>query len=387
MLSLRDIARTSKGVTGGFSVIDTFFSGGITSPVSLRAQLMRAFMTDRLQPMQRLNMGDQLLSQNQWVRLDMQGDGNLVLYRVQSRQPLWASSTDGQPVTHVDMQGDGDLVAYAADGTPFWASNTAGHPGASLVLQDDGNLVIYDPAGAALWASDTVVNWNTPTIGYKDSNGYEYVETSESWQKMCSELPCFDALQWPGYDSIHLDIEINSEPVVIQLWKGWCQKFLGLQFFPGGIGAEVGVYRRIPGKLRPDSLPFLPDWMEAFILEHLADLTDEDLWWPAPDLRAQLEFTFINPDTLSAGWRLAGPERLPFGRPGDLPQGSAALLECQRSPKVSRNSSTRRSGPAAGVAWVAPTAASGLRRCRAPVSAARTPRAPARSNASPARGA
>jgi hypothetical protein len=166
MLSLRDIARTSRGVTGGFSVIDTFFSGGITSPVSLRAQLMRAFMTDRLQPMQRLNMGDQLLSQNQWVRLEMQGDGNLVLYRVQTRQPLWASSTDGQPVTHVDMQGDGDLVAYAADGTPFWASNTAGHPGASLVLKDDGNLVIYDPAGAALWASDTVVNWNTPTIGY-----------------------------------------------------------------------------------------------------------------------------------------------------------------------------------------------------------------------------
>lgn len=24
---------------------------------------------------------------------------------------------------------------------------------------------------------------------------------------------------------------------------------------------------------------------------------------------------------LSAGWRLAGPVRLPFGRPGDLPQG------------------------------------------------------------------
>jgi hypothetical protein len=151
------------------------------------------------------------------------------------------------------------------------------------------------------------VNWNTPTIGYKDSNGYEYVETSESWQKMCSELPCFDALQWPGYDSIHLDIEINSEPVGIQLWKGWCQKFLGLQFFPGGIGAEVGVYRRIPGKLRPDSLPFLPDWMEAFILEHLTDLTDNDLWWPAPDLRAQLQFTFINPKT-DRPMFTAGPE-------------------------------------------------------------------------------
>ena len=258
---------------------------------------MKKPKTDRLQPMQQLNIGDELLSQNRWVRLVMQGDGNLVLYRVQTMQPLWASNTDGQPVTHVVMQGDGNLVAYAADGTPFWASHTAGHPGASLVLQDDGNLVIYDAAGVYLWDSDTVVNWNTPTIGYVDSNGYAYVETSERWQQMCSVLPCFDALRWPGYDSIHVDIEINGEPVVIQLWKGWCQKFLGLQFFPGGIGAEVGVYRRIPGKARPTSLPFLPAPLEAFILQKLATVADNELWWPAPDLQAELESTFINPVT------------------------------------------------------------------------------------------
>jgi hypothetical protein len=37
---------------------------------------------------------------------------------------------------------------------------------------------------------------------------------------------------------------------------------------------------------------------------------------------------------LSVGWRLAGPERLPFGRPGDLPQGfggSAGVLTVARS--------------------------------------------------------
>jgi hypothetical protein len=308
MLSLRGLARRTRGVTGGSSVIDTFFGGSITRAVSLRDLFMREHMMDRLQPMQLLNVGDQLLSQNQWVRLVMQGDGNLVLYRVQTRQPLWASNTAGQPVTYVVMRGDGNLVAYAADGTPYWASNTDGNPGASLVLQDDGNLVIYDAAGAYLWESNTVVNWNTPTIGYVNSNGYEYVETSERWQKMCIELPCFDALQWPGYDSIHLeDIEINGEPVVIQLWKGWCQKFLGLPFFPGGIGAEVGVYRRIPGKALPTSLPFLPAPMEAFILQHLATLADNDLWWPAPELQAQLESTFINPITNQPMFS-AGPE-------------------------------------------------------------------------------
>jgi hypothetical protein len=68
--------------------------------------------------------------------------------------------------------------------------------------------------------------WRTRRVSDLDCRGaqlgrcYEYVETSERWQEMCSEHPCFDALQWPGYDSIHLDIEINGEPVVIQLWKG-----------------------------------------------------------------------------------------------------------------------------------------------------------------------
>jgi hypothetical protein len=32
-------------------------------------------------------------------------------------------------------------------------------------------------------------------------------------------------------------------------------------------------------------------------------------------------FGFAQAAVLSAGWRLAGPERLPFARPGDLPQG------------------------------------------------------------------
>jgi microsomal dipeptidase-like Zn-dependent dipeptidase len=41
--SLRGIARGYKGVTGGFSVIDTFFGGSLTRPASLRAQLIKGF--------------------------------------------------------------------------------------------------------------------------------------------------------------------------------------------------------------------------------------------------------------------------------------------------------------------------------------------------------
>jgi hypothetical protein len=263
---------------------------------------------DRLQANQMLGINQQLISNNGWLNLILQEDGNLVLYRTQVGQPLWASNTSGQPVHHLLMQADGNLVAYSLQDVALWSTGAAGHPGSALVLQDDGNLVVYDSTNNPVWASYTVQDFNTPTIQLVDGNGYSYVETSERWKELCSVLPCFAALHWPGYATEVIDdVIIDGHPVVIQLWKGWCQKFLELQFFPGGIGAEVGVYRRIPGKLKPQSLPFLPPAFEAFVLNALANLTDNELWWPAPELNARLQFTLINPNTNQAFFS-AGPE-------------------------------------------------------------------------------
>jgi hypothetical protein len=238
----------------------------------------------------------ELWSDNRWLRLVLQGDGNLVLYRVQAQQALWATGTDGQPVDHVAMQADGNLVAYSSDGTARWASNTAGNPGASLDLQDDGNLVIYDTGRRPLWASNTVQDFLTPVIHVNDGT-YSYVETSESWKKLCEAFPCFLALQWPGYATTIVDTQINGEDVVLQLWKGYCPKFLGHASFPGGIGSEVGVYRRIPGKFRPTSLPFLPGPLATIVGNALSSLNDDDLWWPAPELNASVEMRMVNPVT------------------------------------------------------------------------------------------
>lgn len=92
----------------------------------------------------------------------IQDDGNLVVYSTGGKA-LWASSTINDKLSpgerllpgwslrsadgryHLDMQSDGNLVVYAPD-KALWASNTAGHPGAWAVMQGDGNLVIY-PAG------------------------------------------------------------------------------------------------------------------------------------------------------------------------------------------------------------------------------------------------
>ena len=120
-------------------------------------------------------------------------------------------------------------------------------------------------------------------------------------------LPCFDALQWPDYSTTHIDATINGQAVVIQLWKGWCEKFLGLSEFPGGVGAEVGIYRRNPGRIRPTSLAFLPSALEALILNSMETLTDDELWWPFPELGARVEYTLINPITQEPFFS-AGPE-------------------------------------------------------------------------------
>jgi hypothetical protein len=137
---------------------------------------------DQLLADQRLNISDELMSNNGRVRLVMQADGNLVLYRTDDGYPLWASNTWQKPVTYAIMQGDGNLVAYSAAGQPFWASNTDGHPGAYVILQDDGNLVVYAPDGTALWASSTV-QWFGPRFvpGFRPSTNAPLFSNSTGW--------------------------------------------------------------------------------------------------------------------------------------------------------------------------------------------------------------
>lgn len=296
--------------------VRTFLEGSNIDPAAGISHLIpaaaegsvRYLCTNRnsLQANQQLNVYGELVSNSRIFNLILQSDGNLVLYRTTFTLPLWASNTQGMPVDHVIMQADGNLVAYSAAGVALWATNTAGNPGASLQLQDDGNLVVYDNAGHPLWASNTVQNLLTPTCQYTDATGYQYDETSEQWKQLCTAFPCFAALHWPGYDTKVIDttpdgqpLVIEGEPVVVQLWKGTCQKFLGLNAFPGGIGAEVGVYHRVPGRARPSlkQLSFLPKPLALFIIAAIAPLTDNDLWWAFPELDAKVSFTLTNPVT------------------------------------------------------------------------------------------
>jgi hypothetical protein len=83
--------------------------------------------------------------------LDMQTDGNLVLYK--GDQALWSSNTCGQTGAYATMQADGNFVVYNGSRS-VWDSGTWGRVGAYLQLQNDGNLVIYQN-GVDIWHTGT----------------------------------------------------------------------------------------------------------------------------------------------------------------------------------------------------------------------------------------
>jgi hypothetical protein len=84
-------------------------------------------------------------------RLTFQSDGNVCLDWGSRR--LWCSHTEGKGV-RLDMQKDGNAVIYDRAGKAVWATGTQGRGGAVLRIQDDGNLVVYQGTNP-LWSTDT----------------------------------------------------------------------------------------------------------------------------------------------------------------------------------------------------------------------------------------
>lgn len=132
-----------------------------------------------------------------------------------------------------------------------------------------------------------------PTKNYEE-NGYMFDETSAEWKAACTALPCFEELHWPDYATEVIDVNIGGKDLVIQLWKGWCPKFLNNDEFPGGIGGEVGVYERVDGKGFPAERPdFFPELMWK-ALHLMSQRAGGHFFWPVAE-SYDIEFDFINP--------------------------------------------------------------------------------------------
>jgi hypothetical protein len=156
-------------------------------------------------------------------------------------------------------------------------------------------------AGMAMaFAPSRFIQGGSPTKRYTE-NGFDFDETSDEWKVMCQALPCFAALHWPDYSTKVVEDTINGQRVVIQLWKGYCPQFLNSANFPGGVGAEVGIYRRIPGKQWGSSPPA---GFPAALFTAMKNMAgSSELWWAYPELRAEVDFEFVNPETNSIFFR------------------------------------------------------------------------------------
>lgn len=112
---------------------------------------------DRLKPNDCLKQNQSLDSKNGCFRLSMQPDGNLVVYRRKTDDPIWHSGTPRTCTNRACMQGDGNFVAYDCHNIATWNSGTPNNEGSSVVMQDDGNVVIYAwNSNRPIWSSNSI---------------------------------------------------------------------------------------------------------------------------------------------------------------------------------------------------------------------------------------
>ena len=124
-----------------------------------------------------LFQGQRVVADSGYYHLEMQGDGNLVVYAgAGTSDALWSTGTwqyclaswpsrvcAPRVAQYATLQDDGNFVVYWGQSDPAWASNTAGSPDpstAQLWMQGDGNLVEYR------WASSNRYSvWDSHTAG------------------------------------------------------------------------------------------------------------------------------------------------------------------------------------------------------------------------------
>ncbi|MGD0083496.1 MAG: L,D-transpeptidase family protein [Acidimicrobiales bacterium] len=99
-----------------------------------------------------LHAGTELKSRNGQFQLEMQRDGNLVVYN--GARAIWSTNTSGHDGADAVLQRDGNFVLYQAS-RPLWAAytNRGGSSANVLVMQVDGDLVVYSGSGKALWST------------------------------------------------------------------------------------------------------------------------------------------------------------------------------------------------------------------------------------------
>ncbi|WP_144391590.1 immunoglobulin-like domain-containing protein [Pleionea sediminis] len=165
-----------------------------------------------LEPDQWLNPGESLISSNDKFRLEMQHDGNLVIYD-ELDNATWASNTDGSGADCFIFQSDGNLVMYAS-GKAVWSSQTDGKDSSILVLNGNGSLVLYKEDDV-VWSAG-----NTPPTDTSDpQSGVQHIGSTSDYDKRGNINIDVPAYAEAG-DLLLLFLSRDNDVLPIQL-DGW----------------------------------------------------------------------------------------------------------------------------------------------------------------------
>ena len=157
-------------------------------------------------PGNQLGIGAALQSSNKRFRLDMQSDGNLVLYKEPEHRPIWHTDTVGKGGFRANLQHDGNFVVYTESSVPIWNSRTQDIRTNYLMLQDDGNLVIYakDHFGRMNplpeWSQ-----WSTGTYGMKKATNLRTESFSSASVANIGATKTQESLPYTLADIVHVD--------------------------------------------------------------------------------------------------------------------------------------------------------------------------------------
>lgn len=219
------------------------------------------------------------------MRLQMQSDGNLVLYRP-DQTAVWAVSWmpnfdrllwrgDDCHQCFAVFQGDGNLVLYNPDfgsgaAGAYWASNTSGHPDTTLmVFQSSPFLEIVNSEGAILWSTLTDPDLNPRTaiaeVGAFVTDSIQNTQTRFNYYKQM------------GIGMLHLDVEWRDLEVADGVYQDIPQlTYLRLAQANGfRIKMTVGTIGSPPGW-------FLDEHPDARIINQMGVYSQNAVsyWWP-----------------------------------------------------------------------------------------------------------
>jgi len=159
-LGPRLIQRAKPGPTPQAGLAAEVMPTDTSSPLPATVSTATPAPSELLMATSELKIAQNLLSINKRFGLDIQSDGDLVVYDNVAGMSLWSSNTKGSQADHLLMQNDGNLVLCTKDESPVWSSQTSSTQGDYyLEMQDDGDLVIYRgiPFGldVQMWATNT----------------------------------------------------------------------------------------------------------------------------------------------------------------------------------------------------------------------------------------